>query len=227
MKKQFNKKEVIFYFLLLIICLLLKMEREYLKDSLDGIIFIKQALFTFEKEQIIDNFIFLLPFFVQLFFVGKRLYFKLGHFQIRYKNRRRYLCHCFLDFIVVGSVFSILLILTHTLPYIYLYQIRFPITLSVIGYVFKIIVELLTFDLILVFLFLLMKRYSYCYLVLTIVFTILQQFYQRTYIPVISLFITDTFDMKICFLFGLLCILIYFIYTRMDMGGEMDEVKRN
>ena len=71
------------------------------------------------------------------------------------------------------------------------------------------------------------EKYTYSYLFVVTVVTYCLHFYRKSYIPIVSSYLTNQFNGILFLLFVILIFCIYFIYIRMDIGGDFDEVNSN
>lgn len=184
--------------------------------------FIKQILVTWQGNQYV-NLVWFLSFLVIIYHSTNPFCQKLEYFEMRFQNRKQYIKYLLKKEII--STIGIT-ILTITLQIILLAiishcQIKEIPWLFILHY----IIEMISINLILIFLYLLLKNYIYTYLTIIGTLLILLSIHPNILLPFISLFYNIPVNPISIVLIPINLYGIYTIYLHYDIGGVKYEVR--
>lgn len=105
--KRIDLGKLILYILVIICVCFLKKNYIYAISNDDGISFVKVVLAYWGSNQLV-NLIWFLPIIFDIYVLSKKYFYRLIHFDLRYKNRRKYINFSLLSFIIESLLFVLL-----------------------------------------------------------------------------------------------------------------------
>lgn len=182
------------------------------------------ALFGFTREMVYENLIWLIPIFTTIFFVSKRMFFKLINFDVRYGNRKRYVKECFID----NLIYTVFICFTSYLLQVFLIfildgmpNIDFNFSFLIIGV--KYVLGALFNSLLISMIALKVGNYVYSYSFVIIIDLLFTFFFKNSYVPLVSLYVNYSINFY-DFLFSFVClVVIATVYLKMDLLGGIDK----
>lgn len=217
--KKINIRELLFILLsLLFICFL---KKNYLLsttiDSHED--FIYKCIIFFGNNTIV-NLIWFIPFLIDIYIFAKNFYYKLLHFDVRFKNRKKYLNHTLIIYTFYSLVFNLFIALSQIVILILLIQRNFASSSFIIAFIIKYALELTVLNLIIIYIAIHIKNFIYAtLLVIVIIVIILNLAYNNIYLPFLNLFSDSKIQVNTLLIIILMILLIKKHYLHCDIGG--------
>lgn len=224
MKKLLSKIEILFFVAILFIITVIKSPNLTYENFLETI---RNILFFYDKEFMFMNIISLLQYFVLVFIILKKTCYRLTHFILRYKNRKKYIFKVITDMFFMNIILSFIMIFLEGFVFLYIKGIDIDLNFSLLQMSIKLIFELFILEVILVILILITRKFTYSYLFVSIIVIICLHYVRKDYIPLVSVYLSNNFNIFLFILLVVLLMVLYFIYQVLDIGGEIDEVESN
>lgn len=221
MMKKININYIPFFFLITIITIILKYP--YLHDV------VQQNnsyhnLFIFYCNNTYINIVWFIPILIQLLIITYEYYNKLIIFEVRYKNRKKYLNELFKESIIKHSTLSIITFLTQFLFYYTIFNNKNPINMIIIYSFIKYTFELYLFEIIIITISILTTNYIYSYIISIIASLLIIISKKLTFLPFVTLFQSYTFNLINILVLIAFYIIIAKIYKNIDLGGVKHEI---
>lgn len=220
MKKVNWKKWIVLGILILGVCIL---KYPYVLADENSELFIKRIFVIWGKEQYV-NLIWFLTFFIIFFYSTNELCSRLEHFEMRFKNRKRYIIYLLkssiLQFLIVNFVVIFLQVLILSMI------AKMKITMIPWMFFMHYVVEMLVSMLTIIVLYLLTKNYIVAYIIfIGVILLSLIITNGVPFIPVISLFSKQKFNFVSVIFIVVNIYVIYKIYLHYNIGGMKYEVR--
>ena len=223
MKKIDLKKIIVYLLIIMCFCLL---KKNYIYGVSNGTVSFVRFILAYWGENQLVNLIWFLPIMFEIYVLSKKYFYKLSHFDMRYRNRKNYVASVLLSFAIESFLF-ILAIAFAQLTIIGLFtQNKLAINFTDLVFVFQFIIEniLLVFTIILFAL--LIKKLMYSLVVVIIITLViltltinLALIPNSIYIPFIDIYIGNSNFVLTAIIVLIETILIKKTYLNYDIGG--------
>ena len=223
MKKIDLKKIIVYLLIMMCFCLL---KKNYIYGVSNGTVSFVRFILAYWGENQLVNLIWFLPIMFEIYVLSKKYFYKLSHFDMRYRNRKKYVASVLLSFAIESFLF-ILAIAFAQLTIIGLFtQNKLAINFTDLVFVFQFIIEniLLVFTIILFAL--LIKKLMYSLVVVIIITLViltltinLALIPNSIYIPFIDIYIGNSNFVLTAIIVLIETILIKKTYLNYDIGG--------
>lgn len=223
MMKKYNIKQLLIYcFMLFITCIL---KNQYLPEIInDSSSFIPFRILIFYSKNTYINFVWLIPIISSVFILSSSLYYRLINFDVRLKNRQRYLFKLLKESLKQNIFMSIMTIVIQWILFMFAFNFTIEINVDIFQVVIKYIIEIYLLSIIIVFLALLINNYIYSYIITVSTMIILLNSFVVTFIPFINIYCDYTIRFVDVLSIVLLVVSINHIYRNKDLGGVKNEV---
>ncbi len=223
--KKIDLKKIIIYILVIVIICFLKKNYIYAISTGEASTLVKDILIYWGDNQVV-NIIWFLPIIFEIFVISKKYFYKLNSFDLRSKNRKKYIKKVLISFIVESFCFILALELSQLFIINFFIPNSLNINIDDLIFILKYVIEniFLIFEIMLVALLFKKLMYSIIFfLILNFIILIssmnLSLISTQIYIPFVNIYFgSGNFLVTILIiLIGIL--IIKKIYLNYDIGG--------
>ena len=223
MKKIDIKKIIIYILVIIIICFL---KKNYIYSIGNGEeSFIKDILVYWKDNQVV-NIIWFLPIIYEIFVISKKYFYKLIYFDVRSKNRKKYIKKVLISFMIESFCFIFLLELSQLVIINFLIPNTIRINIDGLVFILKYVIENIFLIVEIIFVALLIKKLMYSIILILILnFLILissmnlSLISTQIYIPFVNIYFESGSSLITMLIILIGIIMIKKIYLKYDIGG--------
>ena len=219
--KEMSKRYQIAYILILIIIFFLK--RPYFNEICQEGGIIPYKILILYSDNLMLNFLWLVPIILNVFIVSKYLYYKLISFDTRYRNRRKYFINIIMNSLKLHIYIASLIILLQWFMCFLTFDIHIEINILLLIIYMKYIIELYLVNIVILIIAMLINNYIYSLIIVLFIILLALQFVNCFYIPFITLYTSYKINFVDILILILLIFIIRRIYINMDLGGIKNE----
>lgn len=172
------------------------------------------------EQSLMGTILFLIPFMFIFYVMGKRYFYKLNRFEVRYKNRKRFTNYMLFSLIIETILFSSFVFLSQSILLTLIEKRIFVYDNKLIIFLLQYIIENLFIVCLILLFSLLFKNFIYSYLLVIIIIAIgLILNFEFKMIPFFNLFYGIRINPITIFFIILSLLVIKIYYEHSDVGG--------
>lgn len=210
------KKELLFYVIIILLLSLIKAPFIAIDEELSCLETIYQYYIHYgDLPQL--NIIWLAPILVSMFFITKSVYLKLMNFNLRYHNRKDYFIRI-TKLLLINVIIYCLLGIVLQLPALVLKtNLVIEMDKGLLVFILKYLIELLAVSAILLLVAVLIKNYTYAFVMIVITIISFLTKLRISWIPFITLYTGTKINIISLVFIGLNIITLYYRYIKRDI----------
>ncbi len=214
--KKINFLKFLCYLIIIYVICFLKYSENYPKEA-DSFLYV---IHIYQGDSLFQTIIYLLPFMVIFYVIGKKYFYQFNQFSLRYKNRNRFFKHVLFHFFIDSIFFSAFLFLSQS--FLLSYMVRIPLKWNSFFFTFlwQYIFENMFMVLLLIVLATIFKNFLYAYLIEIIgILLALMVILPKKEIPFLDLYAKVGINWVTMVGMILMIWILKKIYKRLDVGG--------
>lgn len=214
--KRFNLKRI--FTIILVLCLFCYLKKGNIPfdNSIPGI----YNIIILWSDSVLINIVWLLPIMFTFYMIGKKFFFNLLSFDMRYKNRKKYFRKNVVYFITNSILFNSFVFFFQLIALLYINGYFICMNTSLLVFLLQYIVEMTFATLLIVLTGLLLKNFIYSYLIYITFFLLgIIILKPNQYIPFFSLYNSININFFSSFGIVILILIIKKMYKHYDIGG--------
>lgn len=221
--KRTSRKDLLVF--LIVILAVTYLKSIYFYDIYEGKNWQYQLFIYFGNNQIV-NIIWLIPIIVQVFFISKNIYVEMCHFDLRYRNRNRFLKQIIVYFIKEHIIYTIISIVVQMLGLMLIVKVPMYLESYMIEFIGQYFIEIIFYIALLIIVSLLTSHYVLSFVVELCILIMMVMFFKNSYIPVVTLFSNYYFNYITVPCIFVIFYIIKKIYIAKDLiGGIRYDIK--
>lgn len=222
MMKKYNKKQLLIYIFILIITCILKIP--YIPEIIDDYSLIPFNIVVYYSKNNYINFVWLIPILSSSFILASTLYYKLINFDVRFKNRYRYLLKLLKDNLWSSILFAIFTTVTQWLIFMIYFKFNIEMNEILCVIIIKYALEIYLLSISILLISLLINNFIYSYVIIISIIIILINSFRVSFFPFVNLYCDYNINIIDVIMVFILVLLIKFIYEKKNLGGVKNEI---
>ena len=162
--RRYNKKQLMIYIFILVITCILKMP--YITEIIDDYSLIPFNIVVYYSKNNYINFVWLIPIVASSFILTSTLYYKLINFDVRFKNRYRYLLELLKDNLWSSILFALFTTIMQWLIFAIYFKFNIEINEMLCIIIIKYALEIYLLSISILIISLLINNFIYSYIML-------------------------------------------------------------
>ncbi len=222
MMRRYNKKQLMIYIFILVITCILKMP--YITEIIDDYSLIPFNIVVYYSKNNYINFVWLIPIVASSFILTSTLYYKLINFDVRFKNRYRYLLELLKDNLWSSILFALFTTIMQWLIFAIYFKFNIEINEMLCIIIIKYALEIYLLSISILIISLLINNFIYSYVIIISIIIILINSFRVPFFPFVNLYCDYNINIIDIIMVFILVLLIKSIYEKKDLGGAKNEI---
>ena len=222
MMRRDNKKQLMIYIFILVITCILKMP--YITEIIDDYSLIPFNIVVYYSKNNYINFVWLIPIVASSFILTSTLYYKLINFDVRFKNRYRYLLELLKDNLWSSILFALFTTIMQWLIFAIYFKFNIEINEMLCIIIIKYALEIYLLSISILIISLLINNFIYSYVIIISIIIILINSFRVPFFPFVNLYCDYNINIIDIIMVFILVLLIKSIYEKKDLGGAKNEI---
>lgn len=220
--RRYNKKQLMIYIFILVITCILKMP--YITEIIDDYSLIPFNIVVYYSKNNYINFVWLIPIVASSFILTSTLYYKLINFDVRFKNRYRYLLELLKDNLWSSILFALFTTIMQWLIFAIYFKFNIEINEMLCIIIIKYALEIYLLSISILIISLLINNFIYSYVIIISIIIILINSFRVPFFPFVNLYCDYNINIIDIIMVFILVLLIKSIYEKKDLGGAKNEI---
>lgn len=220
--RRYNKKQLMIYIFILVITCILKMP--YITEIIDDYSLIPFNIVVYYSKNNYINFVWLIPIVASSFILTSTLYYKLINFDVRFKNRYRYLLELLKDNLWSSILFALFTTIIQWFIFAIYFKFNIEINEMLCIIIIKYALEIYLLSISILIISLLINNFIYSYVIIISIIIILINSFRVPFFPFVNLYCDYNINIIDIIMVFILVLLIKSIYEKKDLGGVKNEI---
>ena len=163
--KKISLQKVFWYILIIVCVCILKGTYIHAVGGDNYNTFVQNVLVFWDDNQLV-NLIWFLPILLSLYLIAKNYFYSMNHFDMRFKNRKRFIYSAIINCITASILFNFLIAVFQVIVLSIVSKTSIIINVAIISFILQYVIENTFLSIIIVLFAMFIKNFMYTYILL-------------------------------------------------------------